>query len=458
MKAVMIHNLLNKERSALRYRILCTIVALALPLVVQGGQLTSFNVSKKGNRNYAILALHFDREVQYDLVELNGGNALQLTLRGCQLDPLAAEELASHRGGYIRNVGLSVRNEEAVLDFQFTTALKSVIWETRDPYTLILDLSPVAKAQPKSENPPPSIKKVTRAEERKTGGTATKTAPRKSEVIEKKAEQQINPPPQPKNKNSANTELAVDSGSMSPQEHFLKGSLLRHEGKYSEALHHFEQARRDPDLFARCTAEIANIHRQLGQDQNEIAEWEKLFGVLHEENRARSEQIGELMAAQAAGGEEETRGILKDSQWSSLLGGGMLTLALTGFVLLLLGATIRLHFTVRNLQKSQKPKEKPVSAPLEAERVTEPEVEPQPVVEARPEEQPAPVETAAPAEEEFADEEPTEISQSTEKTAQEVFSLSEQGLSIQEIAEKLGLGQDEVRLILNLQREEAPQE
>lgn len=435
----------------MRYRSLYFILALSLPLGAWGGNLTSFNVSKNESRNFSIMALHFDREVVYNVEQSSGGRALQLTLQNCQLDPKTAEELASHKGGLIRDVELKVKNNALVVDIQFSTTVNSVVWETRNPYSLILDISSVG-AKKQSGAISTAVKKSPVEKQKTSKVAAAKPSPSKSSEIGKKEEKPVQKPQQRPDTAPPKSEKVIPESASSPQEHFLKGSMLRHEGKYKEALEHFQQARKDPDLFARSTAEIANIYRQLGKDGEEIAEWEKLFAVVHEENLSRRAQLSELTASSHA--DQEFEGRQDESQERPLLRvGGFLAFALIWAVILLLGGTAWLFFTVRKLQKNLRVVGSPVSPPKET--VPLPETKPDPDSERMTKPKEAAAEAVQPDSPEPKS--AAETSFATEKFAQEVFSLSEQGLSIQEIAEKLGLGQDEVRLILNLQREEAPQ-
>ncbi|TKJ42252.1 hypothetical protein CEE37_00820 [candidate division LCP-89 bacterium B3_LCP] len=469
--------------TGLRYFVFPLVVLLLLPQVSLSGRLMSFDLSKNSNKDYSILSLHFDKVVSYTVTELDRGERLRLTLPGCQVEPLAAEEIVDIKGKLITGVKLHAQHDALVFDFHFSGRMKPVVLESRDPFSLILDIShdksaPAVNKKPKNvpqqtvqrkEKIPqnPKSKPVTptlRKEQKQSVSSEQKST--KSSVVKKKR------PPAP-----------VSIIPSSPQGNFLEGSYLRQQGYLSEALEHFEQARRDPDMRILAIAEIASIYHQLGKRKEEVAAWEELFHILKVKYSGEAFTTHSGHTGVATGsrlwtdGHQQSGGQAQQENRS----GNTLAVIAFGLVILLSGGMVWFFLKLRRLEwlASLRSLDEEIS---EEKTETEPKPEPEPKSEPKPqdtaesgesdrgekpEEEEVPenepetpevesVQAEEKAEEEVKEEEEEEnvVHQPTEKTAQEVFTLSEQGLSIQEIAEKLGLGQDEVRLILNLQREE----
>jgi hypothetical protein len=245
---------------------------------------------------------------------------------------------------------------------------------------------------------------------------------------------------------------------LTAEAHFYRGLSLHGEGHLELALQHFQVARRDPRLFAKATAEMANVYHQLGRVEDEVAAWEELFAKVRETGYQFIEE-GENGRIPPGTFDAQSE-VHLDPGGESLASKGVNSLMLypfMGVVVILMGAVFMLFKKMAQLRRVvsgysyvlNSKKAKP--EPIEKQPAPEPDL---------PSETPKP-EAAEPSDETPAVEEKVSMNDTkeeparpAEETAMEVISLSEQGYSIQEIAEKLGLGQDEVRLILNLQREE----
>lgn len=400
----------------------------------------SISASKHTEGNFSILALHFDREVPYTVREMEGGSEMRLSLPNSRTDGEVAAELSALRNAFINSVRLRADKEALVLDFKFTRPMKPVVWETRNPFSLVLDISPAEKTRTESGSRTAAPEKSSSNDKPVFVPAGARASASKKESRKQKSSGEISPQLQGKSE-------AARKNPGSPEAHFQRGLTLRHQDQFVEALEQFQQARKDPSLFIKSTTEIAAIYRQLGRSGDEIAEWEELFRALKAEGyrpKATSKTEARWKPEEVLTEEHQPSAEQKPA---SGIGAGVLPYIFCAVVVLLLGIIAWLYRARNELQRM-------ITALTEGEdsAETEPAVEPE--VESASEEPPPP-----PPQEKTEDQEPPpeveeEPARPAEETAQEVFSLSEQGLSVQEIAEKLSLGQDEVRLILNLQREE----
>ncbi len=421
-----------------------------------------------------------------------------LSIPDCQLEEEARDQLSSLSNNFINSIEFNDDGGNLLLEFRFGGKMKPVVWETRNPFSLVLDITsvgtlssttPAVKSKPaqqkkpvqpkpkpaqlesrtekKKEDDKPGDEQKRDVEESKkpvfVPAGVRKTSEEKKPVEFKpkgiqpqKASEEKTASPSP-----APTRAVIE---ITPETHFYKGLTLHEDGKNQQALKHFQQARKDPHLFAESTAEIAAIYHQLGRTQEEIAEWEKLFSRLRASGYSPSDELlgGNIqdldLSNNPGGSQSDQQGAAEASGAAS----GFLITVLCGIILLLTGGLVWLYLIVRKLQDKLgiKPAKLKISLKLkkswkkvaaeneeeEQEEKEESSEEEEP--QTKPEEPSAEEESTPWGEAEKPDDRPSE------ETATEVISLSEQGFSIQEIAEKLGLGQDEVRLILNLQREE----
>lgn len=471
----------NAERKAVQNRVMLYLFALLIPVMGSCARLTSISASRNTEKAFSIVALHFDEEVSYTVLETKEGRSLRLSLPDCQIETSAAEKLTSLRDACIQSVQWEAHSDELVLVVTFRGQMKPLVWETRNPFSLVLDISP-AEVQGSSTQPQSSLKKD--SETKKEPAVEVTEPPAEKTVAAAQPEKEVKASPQsikPKTNEKKEEKKIILPDAESPQGHFLTGSMLRQKGQYSEALLHFQQARKDPDLYARSTAEIANIYHQIGSVEKEILEWENLFRHVTQETQSQRVIAGSYTGTIEHQG---NAGISQD-QHDANSEVHSVTSKKSGSVLIYLSVGMVLILSVILFRFYSKKKEMRLYSLLhtEEESAEEEKVPAKPEPVAKQEEKAPPetsekteikedsdwgkkptVESALPPLDDILSEIPTKDKKKdgpikpAEETAREVFSLSEQGLSIQEIAEKLGLGQDEVRLILNLQREEEPAE
>jgi hypothetical protein len=449
-----------------RIRLIYTILLALLPLQAIASRLTSVDCSTHPKGNFCILVLHFDETTAYRVTDLEGGRASIVSSSQCDISPEATAKLKAVSNDLIS--GVIVAQEDGGIKVQLNFTENSVlrVHQANDPFSLILDVSTGSKKAEASKVE--SVK-----EEKKPGAEPKKEAKSggKSEGKSEKSEGST----KSKGESGSHTN-SPDVSSLSSQGHFDRGLALVKEKKYSEALPHFEQARKESTLFAKATAEIASIYREQGKTSEAIAEWEKFFTVVdkpgnHDADLLPSHEITTpTIVPKHEPPAEKTTGASQASEPSpkknlppvvethdSHLWIYFLYVIVAG----LLGMTI--HFYRANRQLNQKvllllqddeaedpppPKARPkIVLPPSDDDLLE-RMQPQKPVEPEPSE--------ATPDFLLEDEPPSKVAlpEPEVDTSQEVYSLAMKGFSIQDIAERMGLGQDEVRLVLNLQRDE----
>ncbi len=468
----------------MRFFTLILCIALVVPVVADGARLTSVSGSQETRDDFSILALHFDKTVPYTVDELDGGRAMRLNLPDCQADPEAQRRLENFTNRFIRSAELKPKAGGLEIRFNFTRAMKAVVWETNDPFSLVFDFSPASETQVTSKprtsaasaSEPVAAVKQSALEAKTTPESSTspvRTNPPETQAPTRRAE------PQPR-READETQCIVP---ITPEEHYYEALKLRARGDLQGALSHLEKARLDPGLFARATVEIAGVYHELGRRDAEIAAWERLFAELRSMGLTSPAQekiwspTPTFEDAEATDSGIEGESTETGSKWATILI-WLLTAAVIGMGFVI----FRLYKTIKALQfqmiiNAPSPEEDKPGADTEEEEEEEETLlgEPGKPSESEAEtvrrlqKDPEPAEETSQDEEEEddtsgesswdeMDEEEKKALRSSEETAAEVHALSEQGFSIQEIAEKMKLGQDEVRLILNLQREGEPAE
>jgi len=422
-----------------------------LPVAAWCGRLTSISASKNTNDGFSIVALHFDEVVPYTVRELDGGQKLQLSIPNCRADQQASENLSVLKNALIKDVNTSDESHNLVLEFRFTGRMKSNVWETRNPFSLVLDISPDVKVENKAGSNAITQNQSGHTNKKPVFRPAGARAARDQEKNQSEGSQK-----ESSNKRTSGTSNKVKSAEATPAVHFQKGLTLKAQGRYEPALEQFKEARKDSSLYAKCTIEIAGLYHQLGRSGDEISEWEALFDFMKERGYTPA-MIGSRLGG-AAGHlgygtlPPEDRALSPaTAEKTRRTGAGQYLLY--SIIAALVLVVIWLFWTVRKLQTTlfylsierDSPEEE------ELEKTGEPEEEPQ--KESASDDLHEPPEETASTDVSRGESE-TEPSKASEETALEIISFSEQGLSIPEIAEKLGMGQDEVKLILNLQREE----
>lgn len=446
----------------MRYRVLCILVGLVLPAAAWSGRLVSVNASKNTSAGFSIVSLHFDDAVPYTVHEAEDGRKLHLYLPDCQIAEGVQANLSSIRNANIQRIGATTEKGNLVLEFEFTGAMKPSVWESRNPFSLVVDISPLAASLAGTEREssrgtkPASQKESLGAGEK---GTFKPAGARRPDVSTGNQVNSIDTVGS--QQRTVQENRAGSTEEMSSEAHFQQGLQLRQQGHYAAALEHFQQAIQDTALFLRATTEIASIYRQLGRSEDEVAQWEKLFTAVKERGYPVVLASGD---DEIPPGDNLSREVTSDStdapssakRARSVVGNRCGYYALSGIIALLIGLATWLTFKVRGLrtallyaslrdssgdQKSESPSESEPRDSTEGQAAPEPEFA-------------SSGETEGDRSQPKSDEEGTKSPRPAHETATEVYGLSEQGCSIQEIAEKLGLGQDEVRLILNLQRDE----
>lgn len=435
----------------MRYNSLCFFVVLMLPVAAWCARLTSISASKNTNGGFSIVALHFDEVVPYTVREMDGGQKLQLSIPNCRADQNASADLLALKNALIENVNTSDESHKLVLEFRFTGRMKSNVWETRNPFSLVLDVSPDAKVENKAGSKAITQNQSGSTNEKPVFRPAGAKAARDKEKNQSEGSQKESP-----NKPTGGTSNKAKSAEATPAAHFQKGLTLKAQGRYEAALEQLKEARKDRSLYAKCTIEIAGLYHQLGRSADEIAEWEELFDFMKERGYTApmiSTRLGGTTVDPGYGASSSEDGALLPVTGTEARGGGRGQYLLYSIIAVLAIVVIWLFITVRKLQTTlfYLSIERDSPEAEELEKTEEPEEEP--------EKQSASDDLHEPPEETASTdisrgESETESSKASEETALEIISFSEQGLSIPEIAEKLGMGQDEVKLILNLQREE----
>lgn len=430
------------------------IIVLLVPIAVFGGSLTSISGSVDSPGDFSILALHFDQPVPYTVRELNQGRALRLTITGGQLDDGISRQLNELQNRFVRDVQVTQSEKTLVLTFHFTDRMKPVVWETHNPFSLVFDVSAVHTPSKSSASKAVSTSPVPQHQKESSPPVASK--PKGS---------------QPAGKHKSSTPIT-------PADHYREGLALRRQGHLEQALEHFQKARLDPDLCAEATAEIAEVSHQLGRTEEEIAAWERLFYELRISGyspETGQQPADKTVSADLAGTVTKDSSQPKSSLWSRLiLYMLLLAVAALSYVTFRLYRTIKAMRVQLIINEPSEAKDAEITKEEEVEELGDtanqtPITEEIPQPKSEDDAAPEPEEPTPPPEPESKTQGRTPVkipwgeeadqsaedtsSKTSEETAEEVHSLSEQGFSIQEIAEKLGLGQDEVRLILNLQRE-----
>ncbi|MFH1735691.1 MAG: hypothetical protein ABIE92_13375 [bacterium] len=465
--------------------------ALTFPWLAFGGRLMSISGAERAQDDYAILALHFDQAVPYTIQEVDGGRALRLSVPGTYIETAVEKELNKLRNRLIRNVHITNAGGKLELEFVFSNPMQSLVWETRNPFSLVLDISALktayqAPAPQHTEpaavpSPAPDPKQAQHQQQNTTSPQQRSYQPQESAD---KHDQQKTKPQQQQNQPQIHTgstppanKQPVDN--LSPHGHYLKALEYKSKQNYKAALEHLQESLEDPSLYAKSTAEMAAIYRLQGRDEDEIAAWERLFMALQIQGLAgEAENPSRITARPAAtGGESIHQAETEDAGFSmstlviillSILTAGSSYLAFNFYQKVKL---LKFQLALNAPEEEEKPAApEPIAPPppkpkKQAKPKPAPEPEPELELEENFEEElndeielesPEPEKEGAPwGGENLIEEGAPEKTRSSEETATEVYALSEQGFTIQEIAEKLELGQDEVRLILNLQREDS---
>ncbi|MCX6640523.1 MAG: hypothetical protein NTW14_08600 [bacterium] len=457
------------ERISLRHHIVLIVMALMLPLTAWSARITSVDCSAHPKNNFAILVLHFDQETAYQVNELEGGTAVRFSASDCDVDPAAAAKLSGISNELIKTVTLGQASGALTLNMNFSGAANVRVREAKDPFSLILDIS-LSKAGAKAPVKKPA-EEGTKAKKPVENQQALENRKPKPELPAKA--QSTEPEKRRTTRSPAGEDSADDT--LSPQGHFDRGVALSRSGQFDTALEHLQKARQDSDLFSKATAEIASIYRSQGRTADAINEWEKFFSTVDKQGLAEkiySESAPALQNApqivkydtpasqlnpQAAQSEKTTSGLPPIEQshdghlWEYFL--YLVIAIITTAVYLLHRSNRSLHRKILILLQGGEDDEPETREVKSRRRPVEDDV-PEALMPVRPpdflveDENPEPPPPARP---ELVEEEPEPVTD----TVQEVYNLTMQGLSIQEVAERMGLGQDEVRLIMNLQRDES---
>jgi len=466
-----------------------------IPLTAFAGRLQSVSGAEKAKDDYAILALHFDRVVPYSVQEDDTGRNLHLTIPDTYIEAPAERELSKLRNKLIRNVHITNVGGKLELEFEFSRPMQSLVWETRNPFSLVLDISKSQTVSQPTTIPDKELATAKQSEKssvQKQSDSSRNSSLKTVKNDNSKANQNVAQHMADTASKSIHTGSIPpvspsEQGQLSPQAHFLQALECKTDGNYGQALDHLQKASEEPSLYVKATTEMASIYRMLGWQEEEIAAWERLFTALQVQGLTKDETTNSRFRADYSNSDSELRASSSSSPDHSRLS-TVLTVLLTILIIglgalafflykqmTLLNFKLALNESIKTERHSEAPPQKtpePVKQKIpEPEDEVEIEPEPQPETEDESDlefeeeiEEDLDLESIQSTEEKVPwggdnlEEGVPEEERSSEDTATEVYALSEQGFTIQEIAEKLGLGQDEVRLILNLQREDSKME
>ncbi|MFH1862044.1 MAG: tetratricopeptide repeat protein, partial [bacterium] len=249
------------------------------------------------------------------------------------------------------------------------------------------------------------------------------------------------------------------------------GILQARWGMLQSALLSLKVAQQDSSLFVLASTEIAGIYRLLGNDQAETAVWEALFSFLkrNDEKTLPSSDSSDALKTTTAL-DEPAKSSKQFILRRTLAFRKPMDYIFSTLILLLCLSTVLLHRQQRRLQRQWADFNAPKGSDPPEDVYSQSESPPSSKIESSA----APpsggfevhaVKRATETEGSEADfvkftngeNHPVQHSRTYDPpivdSARKVVVLHDAGLSVQEIAEKLDLGQDEVRLILNLQRE-----
>ncbi len=424
---------INPSEITLRWRFAGLLICALLPALVWAGQLTAVRSAYHAKGNYTILVLSFDESISQNLTPSADGAGLQLILSSCSASQEVIAELTSLSDNLIKGVEINSENQNLRLQFRFSGPMKVRTSETSNPYHLNLDISPVpaAKANPPAAAPGVDSKRKIPPAVKSNPSEPTAQTPKRDLLAEgKKALSE--------NREREALEAFEQALKQSPdltEAHFLLGLLLRKWGQPEAAIGHFQKAKIDTIYFSRSSTELASIYRQLGRTNEEVAEWEAFFAAMKGAYAADDTLAAEKIKTEEAADSSSTITTKNDSLTISKpkKAGGLVLIvqyvSLAAIFVLAL-AMIWLYSRQRELYRTLK-----VFLEKEGEERIAPSEQPVATLPQRE----VPISAPSPA---------------SEETAREIQSLYKAGMSIPAIAEKLGMGQDEVRLILNLMRDE----
>ncbi len=414
--------------------LLCIFPAILIGTAI-GGELTGVQSSHHPAEQFSIIVLRFDEKLAYHIRQTGNGSGAEITIADCRVSPGVLSQIRSMRDALLKSAAAEAESNLVFLDLKFHRAVKIVARTTEKPFSLILDIAP-APATGTGTVP------ATTTDREKPSSTPPKNSQAKeSKPIPPAAEAKATVAPSSGNDLENGKQLlaakrekeaydafrrALRVNPKLSEAHYLLGLLARKGGQYDEAISHLQAAKTDSVYTRQALTELASIYRQLGRSTDEIEQWEEFFAASRK-NQRMSPAADEISAPPT------DTALGKPSQKPEEKSPGFLLYFLLFVVVMLICAVALLYYKQRELNRT-------IAALLENE--DEPE--------SAPKERP-PAEPAPPSQE---DKEIAEQTRKAEETAREVQSLYDAGMSIPAIAEKLNMGQDEVRLILNLMREE----
>lgn len=397
------------------------------------GELTGVQSSHHPAERFSIIVLRFDGKPVYHIRQTMNGSGAEITIADCRVSPGVLTQIRSLKDALLKSASAEAESNLVFLDLHFQSPVKIVERTTEKPFSLILDIAPAfsAGAQPIS-TPDPGTPPSSPAKKRQT----LESKPRVPAVV-------AEPAPTPNSGNNLEDgkkwlaakreKEAYDAFRRALQEnprlaeaHFLLGLLARKWGHYDEAINHFQEAKTDSPYTRQALTELASIYRQLGRSSDEIEQWEEFFAA-SQKNQPTTATEENIPA------DSHESSAVKPLEKPAKQGSSPLLYFLILIVVILICAVALLYHKQQELHRT-------IAALLETGEESES------VGKEHPTADPAP----PPSEEENT----TEQTRKAEETAREVQSLYDAGMSIPAIAEKLNMGQDEVRLILNLMREE----
>lgn len=425
-------------------------VSLLLAVAAQGAKLTSAQSSYHAYGNFAILVLRFDGPIDREVQPTEGGAGAVVTIANCDLTPKAAGDLAAARNLLLMSAQTQTGGQGLELHLKFAGAMKLRVSDTDEPRSVVLDFAPVESPHAKADDEPLTLDGKPLEPIKKYRKAASEEPPATGSLEYYIAKGKLALAANKENAALDNFEKALRLAPNSPEVHYLLGLLQRKWGHPEAAIPHLQKAKADSGFLPLAAGELASIYHQLGRTSEEEVEWETFFAAMKKMRDLPDSLPDEDSALEALHPDsvEKPAAAVVPPPADSVRLASVVKPEKPGMIMpyLLYAALALLTIVIAMLYVRQKELQRTIQILIEKDDEP-PHHAPPP---------PAPVPMPAPAMPAIERPRPAAPSQprGAEETAREVLGLYKAGMSIQGIAERLGIGQDEVKLILNLQREE----
>ncbi len=419
-----------------------------LPALAGGSLLTSVQSSYHATGNFAILVLRFDGPFTHHIQETEDGQSVLLKLVQCQAAADAPAQLSSLNNALVDQAQLETAAEMLTVRLRFRAPMKLKVSRTQNPYSLILDVAPLTKSLAPTGRK--NVATSPKSPGKKAALTPAKPKPKESQPAVKTYADWLsggkNMLAQKQEREALETfQQATRQFPDSAEAHYWLGLLLRKWGQPEAAIEHFQKAKTDSLFFIQASTELASIYHLLRLTAEEVAEWEGFFNALRRANPTWETIADDSLPERepdvelVVGQEVEPPATLETSPPAPRTGIPT-EWALLAIIILLFAVILFLFLKQRDLNRTianllQQDEEETVVRRKHKPDSTSPE--PPAFQESR------------------SDESGSREERHTTEMAREVLGLYRAGISIPAIAERLKMGQDEVRLILNLVKEES---